>query len=656
MAFVASGLGSGAVAMSDVPEMLPSGDLVLVELSRAGTVFSFVPATNSVYDICLFPADEREMDVRAELWQGEECLDFGENSMLPVSQRLIAGEEYAIRLYGTGSVYLELARHALSRCFSMPMQLDSEGDEYSKAIARTGDVHWYSVIPDSDLPVILAADPEGTDMGLTAALFGPDGRMVAQSVQTEKGAFILDFVPQAGQTYYIRIHDPLHETGTYNLMVQTGETADLPQSIGLNAESIVIRGRSWARIIPEIIPENACDILYWESSDESVARVSQNGRISGISSGTALITAYGPGGLSAQCEVSVECVPVEDISLLSDTLRMNVGDDASLECEILPANASDPWFEFSVWPEDVVKIDKGGVVRAVGVGTALITVTTRDGGHTATAQVIVDPAVKRYRALLVGQQSYAATVAAERPGSANSVNGIRSMLETLSYDGAIFQVNTSLDASRDEVLAAIDRTFNTATEQDLSLFYITCHGYYADGTTYLQMSDGSVLTTYELELALRTVPGEIVVMIDCCGSGGAIAGASAPDDILTGILTVFHGNVGNPAFASSKYKVIASAALEQDSYRISFDEEAAEAGMATVFARSLCEALGWSIDTSARSALRADVNYDSAVTFTEMCNYIRRRVTWYLDRAGTSSYVQTVRFWPETSTDPLFSR
>ena len=39
-------------------------------------------------------------------------------------------------------------------------ELDAGGDAYNKAVARAGDVHWYAVDADSDLPAALAGIPE----------------------------------------------------------------------------------------------------------------------------------------------------------------------------------------------------------------------------------------------------------------------------------------------------------------------------------------------------------------------------------------------------------------------------------------------------------------------------------------------------------------
>ena len=121
---------------------------------------------------------------------------------------------------------------------------------------------------------------------------------------------------------------------------------------------------------------------------------------------------------------------------------------------------------------------------------------------------------------------------------------------------------------------------------------------------------------------------------------------------MKGIDAVYDGTVGPAVMGTSRFRVLASAALEQESYRVSFNSSAGESDMSTVFARALCEAGGWSVDRSARAALRADRNYDGRVTLTELYTYVARRVMWYLNLTGTltgseAQYVQTVQLWPE---------
>ena len=88
-----------------------------------------------------------------------------------------------------------------------------------------------------------------------------------------------------------------------------------------------------------------------------------------------------------------------------------------------------------------------------------------------------------------------------------------------------------------------------------------------------------------------------------------------------------------------------------------FDGAAGEAAMATVFARALCEAGGWSLEKSARSAMRADLDYDGAVTLNELYIYVSRRVMWYLSLAGGEErYAQSVQVWPEGLAEVVFAR
>ena len=214
-----------------------------------------------------------------------------------------------------------------------------------------------------------------------------------------------------------------------------------------------------------------------------------------------------------------------------------------------------------------------------------------------------------------------------------------------------------------KTLAAIRTAFAEAEEGDISLFYITCHGYYAHGMSFFELYDGSVIAARDLERELRKVPGTVVVIADCCGSGGLIGRAypTSMEDFNRGIVQVFSGYVGAPSFAGSKYKVIASASLDQDSYRISFDENVTESDMATVLARALCDGAGWSLGGSRRAALRADADYDRQITFGEIGAYLVRRVPWYLNVAGelagaSTPYTQNVQIYPAGDPLVLFGR
>lgn len=642
-------------AATHARRMLEAGELAEVALDEAGTALAFTAPTGSVYGVWLFPADSAAT-AHVELWRDGTCLAEGDGMMPALSLRLTAGATYELRLTGSGSARVEVARHALSRCYGQPMPLDANGDAYDKAFARQGDAHWFAVDADSALPVALAVAPAEPGLRLAGTVFDDAGRQVAEAAQTDGGACLVCFVPEAGRRYCLRLTAANGATGLYRLRLARVR-GSLAGSLTLSAHAARLEGRSTRRLTARTEPADADGALYWESSDPDVARVDADGVVTGYSTGEAVITAYAAGGATDSCRVSVRHVPVASVSLLSRRMTLRVGDDAAIECDVLPANASDPRLRYDAVPEGIVEVDSRGVLWGVAEGVATVTVTADDGGAADVLTVEVGPAPRRWRALLVGEQNYASTVAAVRTGSVNSVSGLRSMLEGLSFDGARFRVRTLLDASRDGVLAGIAEAFDGAAEGDVSLFYITCHGDYANGMTVFRLYDGSVLTAAELAQALRAVPGDVFVVIDCCGSGGVLARASGTEDILKGVDAVFGGVVGPAAMGGSRFRVLASAALEQDSHRISFGESAGESGMATVFARALCEAGGWDLARSARSAMRADVDYDGAVTLNELYEYVSKRVMWYLRLADADGqYAQSVQVWPEADARVVFRR
>ena len=85
--------------------------------------------------------------------------------------------------------------------------------------------------------------------------------------------------------------------------------------------------------------------------------------------------------------------PVESVSLDSTSLRLTVGDNATLTATVLPATADN---KNVTWTSDniaVATVDANGKVTAKAAGTAKITVTTAEGGKTATCTVTVTDSI-----------------------------------------------------------------------------------------------------------------------------------------------------------------------------------------------------------------------------------------------------------------------
>lgn len=81
---------------------------------------------------------------------------------------------------------------------------------------------------------------------------------------------------------------------------------------------------------------------------------------------------------------------VESVSLDESSITLEVGNTDTLVATVLPSTAVDKTYTFSTSNEAVATVSSVGLVTAIGVGEAVITVTTTDGSKTATCSVTVE--------------------------------------------------------------------------------------------------------------------------------------------------------------------------------------------------------------------------------------------------------------------------
>lgn len=85
-------------------------------------------------------------------------------------------------------------------------------------------------------------------------------------------------------------------------------------------------------------------------------------------------------------------VPVTGVSLDKSTDSVEIGSTITLTETVAPSNATNKTVSWSTSNSSVATV-AGGVVTGVSAGSAVITVTTQDGGFTDTCTVTVTPAV-----------------------------------------------------------------------------------------------------------------------------------------------------------------------------------------------------------------------------------------------------------------------
>ena len=142
-----------------------------------------------------------------------------------------------------------------------------------------------------------------------------------------------------------------------------------------------------ARVSPEAASDRA---VAWSSSDRSVATVDKTGTVQGLKPGTATVTATAE-GKSGTCAVTVKAkaVNVTEVTLDRIELTLTEGETGTLTATVRPDNADNKKVKWSSDKTEIATVDGAGKVTAVKAGEAVVTVTTEDGGKTASCKVTV---------------------------------------------------------------------------------------------------------------------------------------------------------------------------------------------------------------------------------------------------------------------------
>jgi len=166
----------------------------------------------------------------------------------------------------------------------------------------------------------------------------------------------------------------------------------LIESITLNYSEYNLPVKEVVKLVANISPSTAKNqTLIWSSSDLSVATVSSNGYVSGLSIGESTITCSSTDGsnIVKQCLIKVYEPHVENITLNYSTYDLSLNNTFKLEATISPSNAKNKSITWSTNNAKVASVNSQGTVSALSVGTATITCTASDG-YNANATCIVN--------------------------------------------------------------------------------------------------------------------------------------------------------------------------------------------------------------------------------------------------------------------------
>ncbi|HEX3018075.1 MAG TPA: Ig-like domain-containing protein, partial [Caproicibacter sp.] len=159
--------------------------------------------------------------------------------------------------------------------------------------------------------------------------------------------------------------------------------------ISLDKNEINVERGSSAILTAKIAPDDATTTkVDWVSTDETIATVDDSGKVTGVSTGSTVITVKSrDGGFTAHCTVHV-IISISSIKLNDTSLTLKKDDSHLLSATILPVDTTeDKTVHWTSSDTGVVTVDNSGNIKAVEGGTATITATV--GKHTASCTVKV---------------------------------------------------------------------------------------------------------------------------------------------------------------------------------------------------------------------------------------------------------------------------
>lgn len=183
--------------------------------------------------------------------------------------------------------------------------------------------------------------------------------------------------------------------------VKVGSTpVEVPVTgITVNPSELLLEEKEAKELKATVEPANATNKgVIFSSSNTNVAVVSNDGLVTAVNNGTAIITVTSKENSSiiAKCSVKVgKPVMVTDVTVQPAELKLKTDGTYQLSVSVLPSNADERGVTFESSNTAVATVSASGLVTAKGPGTATITATAKDGsGKKSTCTVTVTQPVK----------------------------------------------------------------------------------------------------------------------------------------------------------------------------------------------------------------------------------------------------------------------
>ena len=181
-------------------------------------------------------------------------------------------------------------------------------------------------------------------------------------------------------------------TTTNGLTASAAITVIRPQPTGvsISAPQTSLKVGFGTTLTASVTPALADQTVTWSSSNIAILTVSADGSLSGVSAGTATVTATTSNNLKATVDISVILVPT-GVAISAPSASMYVETGMTLAATVSPAGVSQR-VTWSTSDSSVLTVSESGVVSGIAVGKATVTAATGNGLN-ASVEITVLPKV-----------------------------------------------------------------------------------------------------------------------------------------------------------------------------------------------------------------------------------------------------------------------
>lgn len=177
--------------------------------------------------------------------------------------------------------------------------------------------------------------------------------------------------------------------------IETEPTIVRVSGVRLNVNTLELKVGDTHQLTETVLPTNATNkSVTWSVNNSNVSVL--NGKVTANTIGTSIVTVKtNDGSYTATCNITVvakeQTINVTSVSLDKNTLSMNIGDTQKLVAKVLPITATNKAVTWKSNNTNATVVD--GTITANKAGSAIITVTTVDGGYTDTCSVTIQEQV-----------------------------------------------------------------------------------------------------------------------------------------------------------------------------------------------------------------------------------------------------------------------